>query len=136
MFFFLQFFMLNICLSLKIELLWTFLTYNSYSLAFQKTFYFNLYFFSTAVVVSGDKAQYSSSLSACNRVKMGAGYWDQRQRWRVTFAFYTLFLRQTVNGKAGPFGTALKAVHSSSCMFKFHTVNRSISLFSAAFFSY
>ena len=33
-------------------------------------------------------------------------------RWRVTFAFYTVLL-QTVNGKAGPFGTAPKAVHSS-----------------------
>ena len=35
---FLQFFMLDICLSLKIELWRTFLTYNSCSFAFQKTF--------------------------------------------------------------------------------------------------
>ena len=33
-----QFFMLNICLSLKLELLRTFPTHNCYSLAFQKTF--------------------------------------------------------------------------------------------------
>ena len=37
-----QFFMLNICLSSKIELLRTFPTHNSYSLAFQKKFRCNL----------------------------------------------------------------------------------------------
>ena len=79
----------------------------------KKTFSLQPLLFVTAVAVSKDSVQYCSSLSACNWVKMGAGYWGQRQ-WvrekgvekfsvvRVEMARNTcilhFFLLQTVNG--------------------------------------
>ena len=88
------------------------------------------------MAVSGDRVQYCSSPSACKRLKMGAGHWGQREcvrekggvkvqccacRDRAKGLHFTLFLLRTVNGKAGPFGTAPKAVYSSSlCLYFIH----------------
>ena len=99
-----QFFMLNICLFLKIEHLRTFPTYNRDSLAFYKTFSLQP---STSFLRLGSEAvskgEVGCKITSVVRVDMARNV-----------CILLFFLLQTVNGKAGPFGTAPKAVHSFS----------------------